>query len=49
VPITAAPSGRVKKPTPNVASALSSRPTSDSPGKNARPIITAKKVNARKS
>ncbi len=45
----AAPSGRVKKPTPKVASAPSSRPISDSPGKKARPIITAKNVKTRKS
>ena len=49
VPIIAAPSGLVKKPTPKVASADSSRVISDSPGKKARPIITAKKAKTRKS
>ena len=44
----AAPSGRVTKPTPNVASAPNSRPNCDSAGKNASPIITAKKVQTRK-
>jgi hypothetical protein len=39
----------VKKPTPKVASADSSRVISDSPWKKARPIITAKKAKTTKS
>ena len=48
-PMMAAPSGRVTNPTPKVASAPRSRPISDSAGKKASPIITAKKVKTRKS
>ena len=45
----AAPMGRVTNPAPNVASAPRSLAISDSPGKKASPIMTAKKVKTRKS
>ena len=41
-PITIAPTGRIRKPTANVAKLASSEATGSVEGKNARPIATAK-------
>ena len=49
VPITMPPSGRVRNPTPKVASVSNRLPVVSWPGKNTAPICTAKKPKVRKS
>jgi hypothetical protein len=43
-PIRSAPTGRITKPAPNVASDSSSDDTGFAAGKNSRPMITAEKL-----
>ncbi|MNH16917.1 hypothetical protein D3C79_765690 [compost metagenome] len=43
-PMMMPPTGRIKKPTPKVASDIRSEASADSEGKKCRPISTAKKL-----